>query len=77
MHLSANVNLWNYSFCALSYQEADAWLWATWCGHVDALEAHWGAQAYLEPAARMPSPFLLNDNSQLRGPWFESLEWLA
>lgn len=77
MHLNTNVDLRDYSFCELSYQEAEGWLQATWRGHVDALEAYRGAQAYLEHAARMPSPFLLNDNSRLQGPWFESLQWLA
>ena len=77
MHLNTNVDLRDHSFCALMYSEADQWLEATWCGHVDAQEAYRGAQAYLDHAARMPSAFLLNDNSRLRGPWFESLDWLA
>lgn len=65
------------SFCTLSYNSHEAWLEATWYGHVDPLEAQQGAQMYLAHAAEMPSPLLLNDNSQLRGPWFESLDWLA
>lgn len=36
-----------------------------------------GAEAYLRHAAHTASPYLLNDNSQLRGPWFDSLDWLA
>jgi len=35
-----------------------------------------GAEAYLRHAVTQPSPFLLNDNSRLQGPWFESLDWL-
>ena len=31
----------------------------------------------LRHAAHTASPYLLNDNSHLRGPWFESLDWLA
>jgi hypothetical protein len=77
MHLNTNVDLRDHSFCALSYNEAEEWLQAVWHGHVDPMEAHRGAQAYLEHAGRVPSPFLLNDNSQLQGPWFDSLDWLA
>jgi hypothetical protein len=77
MHLNTNVDLLDHSFCSLSYDEAEEWLQAVWRGYVDPLEAHRGAQAYLEHASRVPSPFLLNDNSQLQGPWFDSLEWLA
>jgi hypothetical protein len=77
MHLNTNVDLVDSSFCNLSYNETEKWLQATWRGYVDPMEAQRGAQSYLEHASRMPSPFLLNDNSQLQGPWFESLEWLA
>lgn len=65
------------STCQLTYDEAQHWLRATWRGFVDPLEAVRGAEAYLQHAARTPSPYLLNDNSQLRGPWFDSLDWLA
>ena len=77
MHLNTNVDLQDKSFCDLSYNEAEGWLQAIWQGYVDQAEAHWGAQAYLQHVARMPSPFLLNDNSALLGPWFESLEWMV
>lgn len=30
----------------------------------------------MQHAARHPCAYLLNDNSQLRGPWFESIDWL-
>lgn len=32
-----------------------------------------GAAAYLHRAAQRPCPLLLNDNTALRGPWFDSL----
>jgi hypothetical protein len=76
-HLNTNVDLLDHSFCDLSYNEAEGWLQAIWRGYVDPQEAYRGAQAYLDHAARMPSPFLLNDNSALRGPWFTSLDWLV
>lgn len=77
MHFNTNVDLQDYSFCDLSYNEKEGWLQAIWRGYVDQVEAQWGAQAYLQHVTRIPSAFLLNDNSGLKGPWFESLEWLA
>jgi hypothetical protein len=77
MHLNTNVDLQDRSFCDLSYNETEGWLQAIWCGYVDQAEAQWGAQSYLKHVVRRPSAFLLNDNSGLRGPWFESLEWLV
>jgi hypothetical protein len=77
MHLNTNVDPQDHSFCDLSYNEAEGWLQAIWAGYVDQTEAQWGGQAYLEKVKQMPSAFLLNDNSALQGPWFESLDWLA
>lgn len=65
------------STCQLTYDETQHWLRATWRGYVDMAEAIGGAEAYLRRAAHTPSPYLLNDNSHLRGPWFDSLDWLA
>jgi hypothetical protein len=65
------------SFCRLTYDETNQWLRTTWSGYVDPIEAMNGAEAYLRHAAHTPSAYLLNDNSQLRGPWFDSLDWLA
>ncbi len=77
MFLNNNVDPRDHSSCALTYEEADHWLRATWRGYVDPVEAMHGAEAYLLHAADKPSAFLLNDNSQLQGPWFESIDWLA
>jgi hypothetical protein len=65
------------SSCVLTYEEANHWLRATWQGYVDPVEAMHGAEAYLQHAANTPCALLLNDNSRLRGPWFDSLDWLA
>lgn len=77
MLLNLELDAHDASSCRLTYDEAHHWLRATWSGYVDPLEAMRGAEAYLRHAARTPSPYLLNDNSQLRGPWFDSLDWLA
>ena len=64
------------SRCILSFEEPDGWLRATWRGFVDMQEAKRGADNYLAHAAAFRSPYLLNDNFALHGPWFDSLEWL-
>ena len=77
MLLNVNQDPRDHSTCVLTYEETTHWLRATWRGYVDPVEAMKGAEAYLQHAAHSPSAFLLNDNSQLRGPWFDSLDWLA
>jgi hypothetical protein len=76
MLLNLNTDPRDHSSCALSYNEAEGWIEGVWQGYVDQTEAMQGAEAYLQHAITRPSPFLLNDNSKLQGPWFESLDWL-
>lgn len=63
------------SRCTLSYEDG-GWLRATWRGFVDTQEALRGADTYLRALAGLRCPYLLNDNVALRGPWFDSIEWL-
>ncbi len=77
MLLNANLDPRDGSACLLTYEEAEGWLRGTWRGYVDEDEAMRGAAAYLRQAAQRPCPYLLNDNTQLQGPWFDSLDWLA
>lgn len=62
--------------CVLSYEESEQWLAATWSGLIGNHEAMQGALNYLHKVAAHPSPFLLNNNLDLHGPWFNSVEWL-
>lgn len=64
------------SQCLLTYEETGPWLRATWRGFVDPDEAMRGAENYLAHAGPFHCPCLLNDNLALRGPWFDSVEWL-
>lgn len=64
------------SRCTITFEEPEQWLRATWRGFVDMDEARRGAAKYLEALASLQCPYLLNDNVALRGPWFDSLEWL-
>jgi hypothetical protein len=77
MILNINTDSADNSTCILAYQEAEHWLSATWKGYVDPLEAREGALAYLRHATQHSCALLLNDNSQLQGPWLDSLDWLG
>lgn len=61
--------------CTLAFDE-QGWLRATWRGFVDTGEAQRGADNYLKALAGIHCPYLLNDNVALRGPWFDTVEWL-
>lgn len=65
------------SRCTLSYDQANGWLVGTWKGFVDPHEAQRGSQNYLRQLRHVRCAYLLNDNSRLRGPWFDSIQWLA
>lgn len=77
MILNINTGSNGGSTCTLAYDEMERWLSATWKGHVNPIEAQAGAEAYLRCYTQAPSALLLNDNSQLQGPWFDSLDWLG
>ncbi len=64
------------SRCTLTFEEADGWLRATWRGFIDPEEAWRGADNYLNQLTGIHCPYLLNDNTDLHGPWFDSLDWL-
>jgi hypothetical protein len=64
------------SRCTLTFEEADQWLRATWRGFIDQEEAFRGADNYLKQLADIRCPYLLNDNTALHGPWFDSVDWL-
>lgn len=62
--------------CTNEYDEANQWLCATWKGFITNQDATRGATETLEVIRATHTPYLLNDNSQLVGPWFDSVEWL-
>lgn len=77
MLLNINADSHDGSTCTLAYDETERWLYATWQGYVNPVEAQAGAEAYLRCFSQAPSPLLLNDNYLLQGPWFDSLDWLG
>ena len=64
------------SRCTLTLEEPEQWLRATWRGFIDPEEAYRGAENYLKQLADIRCPCLLNDNTTLHGPWFDTMDWL-
>lgn len=62
--------------CTLTLDPSPGCLHAAWSGYITPSDAMGGAEHYLTQAKLFHSPYLLNDNSNLRGPWFDSLVWL-
>ena len=62
--------------CVLSLEQDEGWLRATWSGYITSDDALNGAANYLARVGPFHSLYLLNDNTSLRGPWFDSLLWL-
>ncbi|RFP65433.1 hypothetical protein D0N36_09195 [Hymenobacter lapidiphilus] len=77
MQISQNIDLTDDSSCTVYYEELPGWLRAVWLGYVDVAEAYAGAGHLLEVEQQFRCPYLLNDNSGLRGPWFDSMDWLS
>ncbi|OWP62366.1 hypothetical protein CDA63_14345 [Hymenobacter amundsenii] len=64
-------------FCRLRYYPARQQLSVSWLGYIDGARAQEGARASLETVQQHACRCLLNDNTHLRGPWFDSLLWVA
>ena len=58
------------AYCTTEYISAGGWLRTTWQGFVSAAAARGALRALGQV------PYLLNDNSQLQGPCFDSVSWL-
>ncbi len=63
-------------YCLTEYVQPEGWLQTTWWGFVSPTDAEQGALVALEPLRLRPIAGLLNDNSQIQGPWFDSIAWL-
>ncbi|MGI4741093.1 MAG: hypothetical protein ACRYG7_38495 [Janthinobacterium lividum] len=76
--MSAHLQLHfaNHATCLTEYIPAERWLRTTWQGYVAPTSAEQGAEGMLEVLHMSPTRYLLNDNSQIQGPWFDSVDWL-
>ena len=64
-------------YCHLSYDTTRHWLRVVWQGYVGPEGAREGALTGLAMLREFHCAYLLNDNSRLEGPWFDSLFWLS
>jgi hypothetical protein len=62
--------------CTLTYEKANGWLRATWTGYIKTEQAISGALNYLDQVGPFHCLYLLNDNVELKGPWFDTTRWL-
>lgn len=62
--------------CTLTFEKPQGWLRAAWAGYASTAEAMQGATNYLNHVGPLHCLYLLNDNTELRGPWFDSTRWL-
>lgn len=60
----------------LSLEKPEYWLRATWSGYITPGDALRGASNYLARVGTFRNLYLLNDNTNLQGPWFDSVTWL-
>ena len=63
-------------FCVTDYEQENQWLRTTWKGFVTAQDGEAGALEIISQLRITHSGYLLNDNSRIEGPWFDSVEWL-
>ncbi len=63
-------------YCHAAYSNATRWLHLTWSGVVTTPDGQHAATELLRLLPTSPVRYLLNDNSQVLGPWFDSLDWL-
>ena len=66
----------NTEYCSVNFDTANNWLMVIWKGFVTAQDGERGARASLRMLELTHVPYLLNDNSLVTGPWFDSVEWL-
>ncbi|TGE28857.1 hypothetical protein [Hymenobacter metallicola] len=64
------------AYCAAQYEPENEWIRITWRGFVINDDGVQGATAYLGMLQAVPCAMLLNDNSGVTGPWFDSVDWL-
>ncbi|TGE20087.1 hypothetical protein [Hymenobacter elongatus] len=63
-------------YCVAQYEPARQWFRISWSGFVINDNGVTGATAYLELLQGINCALLLNDNSRVTGPWFDSVDWL-
>ncbi|MGI4821399.1 MAG: hypothetical protein ACRYFV_09335 [Janthinobacterium lividum] len=63
-------------FCRASYSKKNHWIKVAWQGFVNTPDSEYGANEIRRLLSLTHSPYLLNDNSQVHSPWFDSVDLL-
>jgi hypothetical protein len=64
-------------YLRITYDAANHWVYNDWTGYQTYVGIVAGADACLLPLAENKCAYLLNDNSQVIGPWDHAVEWIV
>ena len=71
------TNAFGNIFLAIEFDQANQFYYNNWQGYQSLEGVMLGANTYLAEMARRPCAFLLNDNTNVRGPWDHAVAWIA
>jgi hypothetical protein len=63
-------------YLTIDFDTHDKWIYSNWFGYASPDNVKQGALAVLDAYRLHPTPYLLNDNSQLVGRWDDSVDWI-
>lgn len=64
-------------YITIEYEAANHWVYNNWIGYQTYVGIIAGADACLQPLRDHNCPYLLNDNTQVIGPWDHAVEWIV
>lgn len=71
------TNAFGKTFLTIEFDKQNNFFYNNWQGYQSLDGVMQGANAYLEHMAKRPCPWLLNDNTNVTGPWDHAVEWIA
>ncbi|WP_151086887.1 STAS/SEC14 domain-containing protein [Hymenobacter baengnokdamensis] len=70
-------NIFGKVSLSIEYDRANHLIYNDWQGYQTLESIILGANAYLDELVRYKCPYLLNDNTNLMGPWDHAVTWIA
>ena len=71
------TNAFGKVFLSVEYDARNQLFYNDWRGYQTLESIMTGANAYLKELARHHCPYLLNDNTNVTGPWDHAVAWIA
>ncbi|MGI4871419.1 MAG: hypothetical protein ACRYFX_09610 [Janthinobacterium lividum] len=71
------TNAFGKVFLSIEYDRPNNWIYNDWQGYQTLESIMTGANTYLLELVQYQCPYLLNDNTNVRGPWDHAVAWLA